>query len=222
MSQFSIQVKPEIIQERVNAAQTRDINKVSEQFKLNKDEINGDGLDIQEAGHLPYDTFMQISGNDTKITKADVLKFAGTETADDIIREYASQIANSLPGKIMESAPVAGSDESVSTLMVEVIKRGQDIIVRADRIPLNNEGKMPATEATASAVFSVIAGRDLNADGQISLGGGELAQSAFVATAGDAIKLAGEDMKVSPTEALNAIFDNVGKVPTKHLNVSYK
>lgn len=216
MSQFTIRVKPEIIQERVNAAQTRDINKVSEQFKLNKDEIHGDGLDIQEAGHLPYDTFMQISGNDTKITKTDILKFAGTETADDIVREYAGAIANSLPDKVMETS----GGESAATLKMEVVKRGQDIIVRADRIPLN-EGKAPGTEASASAVFSVIAGRDLNSDGQISLGGGELAQSAFVATAGDAIKLAGEDMKVSPTEALNAIFDKAGNVPTQHLEVSY-
>lgn len=218
MGQFTLRVKPEIIQERVNAAQTRDINKISDQLQLNKDEIYGDGLDIQEAGHLPYDAFMKLSGNDTTITKADILKFAGTETADDVVREYATNIANSLPAKVMESSD---SGKSVATLQFQVFKRGQDIIVSAERSPLT-DAPAAKTDATAAGVFSVIAGRDLNADGQISLGGGELAQSAFVSTAGDAIKLAGDDMKVSPTEALKAILSKAGKMAPEDVEIAYQ
>ncbi|MGV3525353.1 MAG: hypothetical protein ACO1RX_14070 [Candidatus Sericytochromatia bacterium] len=219
MAQFSVSVKSDVLQQRVNAAQTRDIDKVSQQFQLDKTQLLGDGLDINEAGHLPFDTFMQLSGNDTKITKADVLKFAGTETAYGIVREYAQHIADSLPTKVMESIPVNGTDV-VSELNFSVTHRGEEIIVKAKRNPLSApEGAK--TEATAAAVFSVIGGRDLNADGSIAIGGELQGNKAFVQTAGDAVKLAGSDMVVSPTEALTAIFEKAGKFALQDVEIKY-
>lgn len=214
MAQFTIRVKPEIINERVNAAQTRDIDRLSQQFQLDKGQINGDGVDIAEAPHLPFDAFMQLSGNDTKITKADLLKFAGTPTADDVVREYARSIADSIPSKQMDQ-----SGDVTSALEFKVVKRGQDIIVRADRTTLNSPDQ-PKTDPTADAVFKVIAGRDLNADGVVAVGG-ELQGSVFVQTAGDAIKIAGSDMVVTPVEALQAIFDKAGKVKNADLEIQY-
>lgn len=219
MGQFTIRVKPEIIQERVNSAQTRDIDKLTAQFKLDKSKLAGEGIDIQDAGHLPFDAFMQLSGNDTKITRADLLKFAGTPTADDIVREYAQKVADSLPAKVMDSASVGNSQEVVSSLEFKVAKRGQDIIVRAERTTLNSPIQ-PETEATAAGVFSIISGKDLNKDGMISVGG-ELTGSVFVQTAGDAVKLAGSDMVVTPSEALNAIFDKAGKLKTGEVEIQY-
>ena len=219
MGQFTIRVKPEIIQDRVNTAQARDIDKLSKQFQLDKTKINGEGIDIQDAGHLPYDAFMQLSGNDTKITKADLLKFAGTPTADDVVREYAQKIADSLPAKVMDSASTPNGQDVVSSLEFKVAKRGQDIVVRAERTTLNSPIQ-PQTEATAAGVFSIISGRDLNADGMIAVGG-ELQGSVFVQTAGDAVKLAGSDMVVTPSEALNAVFDKAGKLKIADVEIQY-
>lgn len=213
MGNFSIRVKPEIIQERVNAAQTRDIDRLSAQFKLDKGEILGDGVDISEAQHLPFDAFMQLSDNDTKITKADLLKFAGTETEEDIIREYARNIAASLPARVADITP--RSDTQQAYLDFKVKKQGEEIIVEAERtIPYQG------TEATAAGVFSIINGRDSNQDGKISLGG-ELMGSAFVSTTGDALKLAQGDMFVTPTEALQAIFEKARKFAPADVEITY-
>lgn len=219
MGQFTIRVKPEIIQERVSSAQARDIDKITSQFKLDKNKLAGEGIDISDAGHLPFDAFMQLSGNDTKITKADLLKFAGTPTADDIVREYAQKVADSLPAKVMDSASVGNGQDVVSSLEFKVAKRGQDIVIRADRTTLNSPIQ-PETEATAAGVFSIIGGKDLNKDGQISVAG-ELGSSVFVQTAGDAVRLAGSDMVVTPSEALNAIFDKAGKLKTADVEIQY-
>ncbi|HEY9841831.1 MAG TPA: hypothetical protein V6D23_15320, partial [Candidatus Obscuribacterales bacterium] len=100
-----------------------------------------------------------------------------------------------------------------------VAKRGQDIVVRAERTTLNSPIQ-PQTEATAAGVFSIISGRDLNADGMIAVGG-ELQGSVFVQTAGDAVKLAGSDMVVTPSEALNAVFDKAGKLKTADVEIQY-
>lgn len=213
MGNFTIRVKPEIIKERVNAAQTRDIDRLAAQFKLDKGEIFGDGVDIHEAQHLPFDAFMQLSGNDTKITKADLLKFAGTETEEDVIREYARNIAASLPARVADLTP--RSDGQQAYLDFKVKKRGEEIIVEAERT-IPHQG----TEATAAGVFSIINGRDLNQDGRISLGG-ELMGSAFVSTAGDAIKLAQGDMFVTPTEALQAIFEKARKFAPADVEITY-
>ena len=213
MAQFNIRVKQEVLQQRLHNAQTASIDKVSQQFQLNKDEIHGDGLDIQEAQHLPFDQFMQLSGGDTKITKADVLKFDKTVDASQIIDQYAQEVANSLPVKQMDTATGNGD-----LLEFRVMRKGLDIVVSANRHP----GAEGAPDATASAVFSVINGRDTNGDGQIAVGG-ELSGSAFVNTAGDAIKLAGEDMQVSPVEALKAIFQHSekGHLPLAEVDISY-
>lgn len=222
MGQFTIRVKPEIIQAQVKAAETRDIDKLAQQFQLDKTQIDGDGVDINEASHLPYDAFMQLSGNDTKITKADLLKFAGTPTADDVVREYAQRVADSVPIKTMDSAGTGNGNDAVAQLEFRVGKKGQDIIIRAERTMLNSPTE-PKTDPTASAVFSVIGGRDLNADGSITVGA-ELQGSVFVQTAGDAIKLAGSDLVVSPVEALKAIFEKAGKfgnLSPAHLDIEY-
>lgn len=219
MGEFQVRVKPEIIQQRVSAAQTRDINALAEQYKLDKNQIYGDGVDIQEAPDLPFDMFMKLSGNDTKITKADLLKFAGTETASDVVREYAEHIAGSLPAKVMEAGVADGKDVNAS-LQFQVVKRGEDIFIKADRSMLNNENA-PRTEATAAGVFSVISGKDINGDGAISVGG-ELQGSAFVQSAGDAVRLAGPDMVVSPTEALSAIFEKAGRFNPGDVVIEYK
>jgi len=217
IGQFTIQVKPEVIQERVNAAQNRDIERLAAQFQLDKNEIYGDGVDLHEAKHLPFDTFMQLSGNDAKITKGDLLKFAGTETARDIVLEYAHQVADSLPAKVMDSS--SGGGEAAAALEFKVTVKGNDIMVRAERQPLNN-APQPPNDPTAAGVFSIIGGSDLNNDGQIAVAG-ELSASAFVSTVGDAIKIAGSDMMISPTEALQAIFDRAGKVPLQHVSIGY-
>jgi hypothetical protein len=213
MGNFSIRVKPEIIQERVSAAQTRDIDRLVAQFKLDKGEVFGDGVDINEAQHLPFDAFMQLSGNDTKITKADLLKFAGTETEEDIVREYARNIAASLPARIADTTPRPDSQQAF--LDFKVKKRGDEIVVQAERT-IPHQG----TEATAAGVFSVINGRDGDQDGRISIGG-ELMGSAFVSTAGDALKLAQGDMYVTPTEALQAIFEKAKKFAPADVEITY-
>lgn len=215
MAQFNIRVKQEVLQQRLHNAQTASIDKVSQQFQLNKDEIYGDGLDIQEAQHLPFDQFMQLSGNDTKITKADILKFDKTMDASQIIDQYAQEVANSLPVKQMDTASGNGD-----LLEFRVMRKGLDIVVSANRH--SPDGAEGAPDPTSSAVFSVINGRDLNGDGQIAVGG-ELSGSAFVNTAGDAIKLAGEDMQVSPVEALKAIFEQSekGHLPLGEVDITY-
>lgn len=214
MGQFTIRVSPDVIQERVTAAQTRDIDRLAQQFQLDKTQIQGDGVDLDEAAHLPFDTFMQLSGGDAKITKGDLLKFAGTETAKDIVLEYAHQVADSLPAKVMDSA-----SDSAAALEFKVTVRGSDIMVRAERQPLTNEAQ-PPNDPTAAGVFSIIGGRDANNDGQITVAG-ELSASAFVNTVGDAIKIAGSDMQISPTEALKAVFERAGKVPLPHVEIDY-
>lgn len=219
MGNFSITVKQDVVLDRVQKAQTAAIDKLSQQYKLDKGEILGDGVDIAEAPHLPFDQFMQLSGNDTKITKGDLLKFAGVETADDIIREYAQNIADSIPAKVMDSASAADGKDPNGLIKFEVIKHGPEIILKGDRAPLTNGTKV-ATDATASGVFSIINGKDLNADGQIAIGG-ELRGSAFVSTAGDAIKLAQGDMMVSPTEALQAILEKAGRVKGADIDIKY-
>ncbi len=215
MANFSIRVKPEVVQERVTAAQTRDIDRLAAQFQLDKGQILGDGVDLNEAEHLPFDAFMQLSGNDTKITKADLLKFAGTETEEDVIREYARNIAASLPAKIADTTPRPDSQQVGTFLEFKVKKRGEEIIVQAER-SLPHQG----TEATAAGVFSIINGRDANHDGKIALGG-ELMGSAFVNTAGDALKLAQGDSFVTPTEALQAIFEKAQKFAPADVSISY-
>lgn len=222
MGTFSIQVKPQIVEQQVKAAETRDINKLAQQFQLDKNEIYGDGVDIKEAPQLGFDTFMQLSGNDTNISKADLLKFAGTETADDVVRNYAAAVASSLPLKVTDTMGEKTASGAVPGLIFEVRKRGAEILVGAKRSVEGGSMATPQTKAAADAVFSVINGRDLDGDGQIALGG-ELAQSStFVQTAGDAVRLAGPDMKVSPTEALTAIFEKAGKLPLSHLEISYQ
>lgn len=221
MGQFTIRVKPEVIQAQLTAAQNRDIDKLAGQYQLDKAQINGDGVDIHEAPHLPFDAFMQLSGNDTKISKADLLKFAGTPTEDKIVRGYAELVAASVPVKQMDSASTPGGQEAVSQLEFKVGKRGSDILLSAVRHPLSTAAPEAKTDPTASAVFSVIAGRDLNADGAIAVGG-ELMGSVFVQTAGDAIKMAGSDMVVSPVEALKAIFEKAGKLPLSDVEIVYE
>lgn len=214
MGQFTITVKPEIIQARVQAAQTRDIDKLSSEFQLDKAQINGDGVDMEEASHLPYDAFMQLSGNDTKITKGDLLSFAKTPTEKEVVLEYARQISNSLPAQVMEA-----SDDGAAQLNFKVVMRGQDIVVRAERAALSSP-ITSKTEATAAGVFSIIGGNDKDGDGNVAVGR-ELAGSVFVKTAGDAIKLAGSDKVVSPVEALTAIFEKAGKLPVSDINIQY-
>lgn len=221
MGTFSVTVKPQIIEQQVKAAETRDINKLAQQYQLNKAEINGDGLDISEAPHLGFDMFMKLSNNDTNISKADLLKFAGTETADDIVRNYAYAVAESLPRTVDDTMGKKTSTGAVPALIFEVKKRGEEIIVGAKRSVSGGDTPAAATRPAADGVFSVINGRDLDGDGQISLGG-ELAQSStFVRTAGDAVSLAGPDMKVSATEALTAILAQAGKVPMSHIQIQY-
>jgi hypothetical protein len=215
MANFTVRVKPEIIQERVSAAQTRDLDRLAAQFKLDKGEIYGDGVDISEAQHLPFDAFMQLSDNDTKITKADLLKFAGTETEEDVVREYARNIAASLPAKIADTTPRPDNQQVGTFLEFKVKKRGEDIVIQAER-SLPHQG----TEATAAGVFSIINGRDANQDGKISIGG-ELMGSAFVSTAGDALKLAQGDMFITPTEALQAIFEKAEKFAPADVDITY-
>lgn len=219
MGQFTIRVKPEIITERVNTAQARDIDRLSQQFQLDKTQLNGDGVDIHEAPNLPYDAFMQLSGNDTKITKADLFKFAKTITENDVIKEYAQKIADSLPAKVMDTASTPDGQEIVSSLEIRMAKRGSDIVIKAERTTLNTPVQ-PKTDPLASAVFSVIAGRDINADGVVAVGG-ELQGSVFVKTAGDAIKIAGNDMVVTPSEALKAILDKAGKLAPTDVVIEY-
>ncbi len=214
MGQFTITVKPEIIQARVQAAQNRDIDKLSKEFQLDKAQINGDGVDMEEAAHLPYDAFMQLSGNDTKITKADLLSFARTPTEKEVVLEYARQVSNSLPAQVMES-----SDDGANQLNFKVVMRGQDIVVRAERSSLSSP-ITSKTEATAAGVFSIIGGNDKDGDNLITVGR-ELQGSVFVKTAGDAIKLAGSDKVVTPVEALTAIFEKAGKLPVSDINIQY-
>lgn len=218
MASFAINVRPELVEQRVQQAQTNDINRLAQQFQLNTQEIYGDGVDMQEAPHLPLDTFMQLSGGDAKITKGDLLKFAGTPTARDIINEYAHAVASSLPAQVMNTNPP--NKDFNHTFLFKVSQQGETIHLRAERnvTQLNPE---PRTAAAADAVFSVINGRDLDGDGFISVAG-ELSASAFVQTAGDAVRLAGDDMKVSPTEALQAILSRAGQVSLDHLQIQYK
>ncbi|MBF2053288.1 MAG: hypothetical protein IGS03_07455 [Candidatus Sericytochromatia bacterium] len=217
MGSFAINVRPELVQQRVQQAQTNDINRLSQQFQLNKNEIHGDGVDMQEAPHLPLDTFMQLSGGDANISKADLLKFAGTPTDRDIVNEYAHAVASSLPAQVMNTNPPNGDFNH--TFLFKVSQQGDTIRLRAER-NVSNLNPEPRTAATADAVFSVINGKDLDADGQIAVAG-ELSSGAFVQTAGDAVRLAGSDMKVSPTEALQAILGKAGQVPLDHLQIQY-
>jgi hypothetical protein len=119
----------------------------------------------------------------------------------------------------MDSASTPDGQDVVSSLEFKVAKRGQDIVVRAERTTLNSPIE-PKTEATAAGVFSIINGHDLNGDNLITVGS-ELRGSVFVQTAGDAVKLAGGDMVVTPAEALNAIFDKAGKLKVGDLDIQY-
>jgi len=217
MGQFSISVKPEIVQQRVQQSQNRDITRLAQQFQLDKAQIHGNGVDMQQAPHLPFDTFMKLSGGDGNISKGDLLKFAGTETARDVINEYAHAVAASLPAQVMNTNPPNG--EHSHTLLFKVSQKGDTINIRAER-NVTNLNPDPRTSATADAVFSVINGRDLDGDGFVSVAG-ELSSSAFVKTAGDAVRLAGDDMKVSPTEALQAILGKAAQVSLSDIQISY-
>jgi hypothetical protein len=215
MANFSIRVKPEVVQERVTAAQTRDIDRLAAQFKLDKGQILGDGVDLNEAEHLPFDAFMQLSGNDTKITKADLLKFAGTETEEDVIREYARNIAASLRPKLPTPPPVPTANRSEPSWNLKLKNAVKKSSFRPSaRCP--HQG----TEATAAGVFSIINGRDANHDGKIALGG-ELMGSAFVNTAGDALKLAQGDSFVTPTEGPPSHFEKAQKFAPADVSISY-
>ena len=218
MGSFNISVKPEIINSRVQAAETKAIDGLVAKHQLDKAEILGDGLDMSEAGHLSLDMFSKLSQNDTKITKDDLLKFADAPTADTVIREYAQNIADSIPSKVLDSAS-SQSGEAVSELLFQVEKKGSEIILSATRSSAGGSVKA-ATDATAAGVFSIINGHDTNGDNQISLGG-ELKGSIFASTTGDAIKLAQGDMVVTPIEALEAVLSKKGLISTADLDIKY-
>lgn len=232
MSDFTIRVKPDIIQERVNLAESQVIEKYSSQLGLDKGELHGDGVDLEEATSLPHDTFEILSGGDGNISKADIINFEKAARkqqqipltlenaldADDVVRAYAQQIANSLPSKIIDSASMP--DGNMNTIAFKVIKSGLEIKVRGERQVVNGQHNPPALDGTSAGVFSVINGRDLNQDGHISIVGGELGKSVFVQTGGDAIKLAQGDRQVSPTDALQGILNFGGRVSTTHLTIS--
>ena len=97
-------------------------------------------------------------------------------------------------------------------------KRGDEIII-APRYA--TEGTSTGRDPAAAMVFSVVGGQDKNADGMIAVGG-ELTQNpVFSNTVADAIKLAGSDMMVSPTEALHAVIDKAGKISAEDLEIVY-
>lgn len=218
MGEFTIRVKPDVIQDRVNKAEIRTIDSLSQQFGLDKGEILGDGIDLKEATHLDLDTFMKLSGNDDKITKGDLLKFAGTETADDVVRQYARGIAESLPQRVMDSASADAGP--ASTLAFQVVKRGYDIIVKAQRVGANGAEATATTEPSASGVFSIINGRDSNKDNKIAIAG-ELRMSTFVATVADALRIAEGGAQITPTQALKVILEKAGRVNNADLDVQY-
>jgi hypothetical protein len=143
------------------------------------------------------------------VSATQLQKGTDAETEDEIIREYAQKIADSLPYKIYKI-------RTDISLQLQVKKRGSEIIIQA-------ESDLPyrGTEATADFVFSIINGNDANQDGKISLGG-ELSGSTFIQTAGDAIRLAQGDDSVTPTEALQAIFEKAGLFPTADISICYQ
>lgn len=222
MGSFKITVKQDVVNQIVANAQQNDIQALTEQFQLNTEQLNGDGIDMDEATHLPLDAFAQLSQNDTKITKEDLLKFAGTPTANDVVSEYANLIAKSIPSEVMDTASMQDGELSHKVKFNDVQNNWDHILVSASRVAMVANPVQPATDATAAGVFSIISGVDANGDGQIALGS-ELKQSeTFVRTTGDALKIAQGDMVVTPTEALQAILDKAGKVDVSHLEIEYQ
>ncbi len=224
---FSIRVKPEVIQKQVEHAQGQvdaqrktDITEVANQYGLSKEALDAGGVDINDApAGLALDMFMKLSDNDTKITKADILKFKGNDTPDitedSIVYAYAQQISESLPARQMDITP---GDKQEMLVLSDLKKRGDEIIV-APRYA--TEGTSTGRDPAAAMVFSIVGGQDKNADGMIAVGG-ELSQNpVFSNTIGDAIKLSGSDMMVSPTEALQAILDKAGKISAEDLEIVY-
>ncbi len=223
---FSIRVKPEVIQKQVehiqgqiDAQRKSDIVEVADQYGLSKEQLDAGGVDINDApSGLALDMFMKLSDNDTKITKADILKFKGNETPDvtedSVIYEYAQQVSESLPARQMESV----GDKQEMLVLSELKKRGDEIIVSPRYA---TEGTATGRDPAAAMVFAIIGGQDKNADGMVAVGG-ELSQHpVFSSTIGEAVKLAGSDMMVSPTEALQAIIDKAGKVSAEDLEIVY-
>lgn len=225
---FSIRVKPEVIQKQVQQAQGQvdaqrktDITEVANQYGLSKEQLDAGGVDINNApAGLALDMFMKLSDNDTKITKADILKFKGNATPDvtedSIVYAYAQQISESLPARQMDITPNGGKQEML--VLSDLKKRGDEIIVSPRYA---TEGTSTGRDPAAAMVFSIVGGQDKNADGMIAVGG-ELTQNpVFSNTIGDAIKLSGSDMMVSPTEALHAILDKAGKISAEDLEIVY-
>ena len=218
MGDFTITVKPEIIKERVEKAVMRDIDKICAQHNLDKGEIMGDGLDINEAKGVSLDAFTKISGGDTKITKSDLIKFAGTEKEQDIINEYAQKIREALPPSVIDTT--AGASGEISMISFKLKSGAGTIKIAGER---GTSGKPTTTvgDPTACGVFSMINGTDKNNDGKIFVGN-ELQSSSYVQTTDDALKIAGDDAMISPEEALKAVLDKNGKFRTSDITIEYK
>ncbi len=230
MGSFSINVKPEVIQTQMAAAQTRidttreqDINEVVQNYGLDRGALDAGGIDIQQAPKtLALDMFMKLSDNDTKITKADILKFKNNTTPDvtpkDVIHAYANKVSESIQNKVMDNVPNEGKQEMLILESVAYRPSSGEIVLTPRYA---TQGTTTGRDPAAAMVFSIIGGVDKNADGMIAVGG-ELSQSeVFVRTTGDAIKLAGSDMMVSPEEALGAILAKAGKIAPEDLSIKY-
>ena len=218
MGEFTITVKPDLIRERVEKAVIRDIDKICNQYSLDKGEIMGDGLDIQEAKGVSFDMFQKISGGDTKITKADLIKFAGTEMEQDIINEYAQKIRESLPAKVIDTT--AASVGAISTLSFKIKSGVGTIRIAAERGTAGNVNADKLGEPAAAAAFSIINGVDKDNDGKLFIGS-ELKSSEFVQTTDDALKIAGDDAMIVPEEALKAVLDKANKFRTSDVTIEY-
>lgn len=220
MGEFQITIKEDVLLERVAKAQMEAIDRIAQQYNLPKGELNGDGVDPEEAKHLGLDIYLKLSGGDTKITRADIVKFAGVETKEDIIKEYAQKIRDSLPAKVLDISSTPEGTPAVSTIAFEVKPKSDGITLTSNRITIGQQNGNSYVEASAAGVFSIINGKDLNKDGKISIAG-ELKTGEFIKTVGDALKIADGDYEITPTEALKAVLDRAGKVATSDVIITY-
>jgi len=175
---FKIQVSPEVVK-KYNEEK---IERLSNKYGLNKEELNKDGIDITEADGMQLKTFQQLSANTGVITKATLIKF------DDGSETPAEKVANELKRNLPLTMQVEGPKTKDAGEVIKVQSK------------LGN---------TVDQVFTMVGGSDKNKDGVLDVGS-EIVENDIVKTTNDAVELGGKDLKATPDEAMKFYIKKKG------------
>jgi large exoprotein involved in heme utilization and adhesion len=164
------------------------VENFAKKYLLDKDKLVTEGLDAEDVGKMPLDTYRQVAGYDGKITKADVINFVDNQVKDSSIVATLEKALNSGDVSIPTYRDENGKDINLKWTVKLTDEKGLSISV-ANR----DNGK---SIAPADVMFSLLNSKDIDHDGKISVEK-EVIKNQFLNSVQDALELAGDDHKIS-------------------------